>query len=31
MAIIGNHDGDSDAYAYGMTQLILDIASYFAP
>jgi len=31
MAIIGNHDGLSDAYAYGTTQLILDIASYFAP
>jgi len=31
MAIIGNHDGESDAYAYGVTQLILDIASYFAP
>jgi len=31
MAIIGNRDGKSDAYAYGVTQLILDIASYFAP
>jgi len=31
MAIIGNRDGESDAYAYGTTQLILDIASYFAP
>lgn len=31
MAIIANHDGESDAYAYGLTQLILDIASYFAP
>ncbi len=31
MAIIGNVDGESDAYAYGLTQLILDITSYFAP
>ncbi len=31
MAIIGNVDGKTDAYAYGVTQLILDIASYFAP
>jgi YVTN family beta-propeller protein len=31
MAIIGNVDGEVDAYAYGSTQLILDIASYFAP
>ncbi len=31
MAIIANHNGESDAYAYGTTQLILDIASYFAP
>jgi YVTN family beta-propeller protein len=31
MAIIGNVDGATDAYAYGTTQLILDIASYFAP
>ncbi len=31
MAIIGNHNGMSDAYAYGTSQLILDIASYFAP
>jgi hypothetical protein len=31
MAIIGNNDGETDAYAYGLTQLILDIASYFAP
>jgi len=31
MAIIGNRNGKSDAYAYGETQLILDIASYFAP
>ena len=31
MAIIPNLDGESDAYAYGTTQLILDIASYFAP
>ncbi len=31
MAIIGNNDGQSEAYADGATQLILDIASYFAP
>ncbi|HZP23895.1 MAG TPA: YncE family protein [Terriglobales bacterium] len=31
MAIVGNHDGESDAYANAATQLILDIASYFAP
>jgi YVTN family beta-propeller protein len=31
MAIIGNHDGQTDAYAFGLTQLILDITSYFAP
>lgn len=31
MAILGNLDGATDAYAYGTTQLILDIASYFAP
>jgi YVTN family beta-propeller protein len=31
MAIIGDVDGETDAYAYGTTQLILDIASYFAP
>ena len=31
MAIVGNFDGQTDAYAYGVTQLILDIASYFAP
>jgi len=31
MAILGNADGAADAYAYGTTQLILDIASYFAP
>jgi YVTN family beta-propeller protein len=31
MAIIGNRDGKSDAYAAGTTQLILDISSYFAP
>jgi len=31
MAIVPNVDGETDAYAYGVTQLILDIASYFAP
>ncbi len=31
MAIIGDVDGQVDAYAFGVTQLILDIASYFAP
>jgi len=31
MAIVGNHDGETDAYANASTQLILDIASYFAP
>ena len=31
MAIVGNIDGKTDAYALGTTQLILDIASYFAP
>jgi hypothetical protein len=31
MAIVGNIDGEVDAYADGVTQLILDIASYFAP
>jgi YVTN family beta-propeller protein len=27
----GNHSGKIDAYAYGTTNLILDISSYFAP
>ncbi len=31
MAIVGNQDGSVDAYAYGVTNLILDISSYFAP
>jgi hypothetical protein len=31
MAIVPNVDGSVDAYAAGMTQLILDISSYFAP
>ncbi len=31
MAIVGNLDGEINAYAYGVTQLILDISSYFAP
>jgi len=31
MAIVGNLDGEVDAYADGVTQLILDISSYFAP
>jgi hypothetical protein len=31
MAIVPNMDGKIDAYAAGMTQLILDISSYFAP
>jgi uncharacterized repeat protein (TIGR03803 family) len=32
MAIVPNHgDGKVDAYASGVTQLILDISSYFAP
>lgn len=31
MAIVGNQDGKVDAYAYGLTQLLLDISSYFAP
>jgi DNA-binding beta-propeller fold protein YncE len=32
MAIVPNHgDGKVDAYAQGLTQLILDISSYFAP
>ena len=31
MAIVPNTDGSIDAYAPGITQLILDISSYFAP
>ena len=31
MAIVPNINGKIDAYAAGMTQLILDISSYFAP
>jgi YVTN family beta-propeller protein len=31
MAIVPNMNGKIDAYASGMTQLILDISSYFAP
>jgi hypothetical protein len=31
IAIIGNVNGETNAYAYGVTQLILDIPSYFAP
>ncbi len=31
MAIVGNQDGKTDAYAYGLTQLLMDISSYFAP
>jgi hypothetical protein len=31
MAIVPNLDGKTDAYAAGITQLILDISSYFAP
>ena len=31
MAIIGNVDGKTDAYAYGTTYLVVDIGSYFAP
>jgi len=31
MAIVGNQDGNTDAYAYGPTQLLIDISSYFAP
>jgi hypothetical protein len=31
MAIVPNVDGQTGAYASGMTQLILDISSYFAP
>ena len=31
MAIVPTADGKIDAYASGITQLILDISSYFAP
>jgi hypothetical protein len=31
MAIVPTNDGSIDAYAAGLTQLILDISSYFAP
>lgn len=31
MAIVPNSDGKTDAFAQGMTQLILDISGYFAP
>jgi hypothetical protein len=31
MAIVGTTNGSIDAYASGITQLILDISSYFAP
>jgi uncharacterized repeat protein (TIGR03803 family) len=31
MAIVPNMDGETDVYASGITQLILDISSYFAP
>ena len=31
MAIVPSTNGKIDAYASGMTQLILDISSYFAP
>jgi YVTN family beta-propeller protein len=31
MAIVPNIDGNTDAFASGTTQLILDISSYFAP
>ena len=31
MAIVPNADGSIDAYAAGLTQLILDISGYFAP
>ncbi len=31
MAIVPNIDGQIDAYAAGLTQLILDISGYFAP
>ena len=31
MAIVGNQNGKIDAYVYGLTNLVLDISSYFAP
>ena len=31
MAIVPNVNGKIDAFAAGITQLILDISSYFAP
>ena len=31
MAIVPNTDGSIDAYASELTQLIIDISSYFAP
>ncbi len=31
MAIVPNVNGDIDAYASGVTQLILDVSAYFAP
>ena len=31
MAIVPSNNGKVDAYASGITQLILDISSYFAP
>ena len=31
MAIVPNGNGKIDAYAAGLTQLVLDISSYFAP
>jgi hypothetical protein len=31
MAIVPNINGSIDAYASGLTQLILDISGYFAP
>jgi hypothetical protein len=31
MAIVPTNDGSIDAYAAGLTQLILDISGYFAP
>ena len=31
MAIVPSANGSIDAYAYGLTQLILDISGYFAP
>ena len=31
MAIVPTNDGSIDAFAYALTQLILDISGYFAP